>query len=134
MFSLIKKLFIKKISNDERIIFEKISMSLPDELKQKFDKQVDAIVKSVPAPDAETLAYEIDMANLIKTCGSECVLTKKPGMVDFVKIDIRLFEQTQPFVLRVKDGLIHSLRLFSPIISQSDIPEFSVIKFELFPE
>jgi hypothetical protein len=131
MFGVIKNFFSKNISHDEKIVFEKISLMLPEGVRLKFDRQVDSIIESKPSSDNQMMIYKIDTHKLREKSGEGFFLTQDKGLVEFAKIDVRLFDQTQPFLLCVNDGLIHSLRLYTPIAEILDLQEFSVVRFEL---
>lgn len=131
MFALIKKVFSKPFSNDEKIIFGLLKERIPSELRERFSAQVDAIKKSAPSPDQKSIVYEINANEIPSILPRNGKLVDLPGEFDFAEIHIRMFEQIQPFVLVVKEGFIHSLRLLEPIKDDSDLPEFSVTKFTL---
>jgi hypothetical protein len=67
----------------------------------------------------------------VKEIGADYLLTEEKGLIDFLRIDLRMFDQTQPFLLRLEDGLIHSMRILPPIAEKSNLPEFSIMGFQL---
>lgn len=131
MFKSLKKLFSKPVSNDEKIVFERIASMLPSPLAARLLMQASAICKSTPNKEGNAMHYEVDMPALLKVGDGNFSLSEKTGIVDFAKIELRLFEQTQPFTLTLKDGIVYCLKLSPPIIGASDLQEFSVVEFSL---
>jgi hypothetical protein len=129
MFSFLKRIrnaIAPRLSTDEARILALVADRLPPDLGVALHRQMAAVLGSKDAGDHETLVYRLDPKQLVDVGR----LTDRPGIVDLARIVISLNQAKQPFVLKVKDGLLYSLKIMNPHPLKPLRMEFEVIEFE----
>ena len=124
-FKRLKRWIAPVVSSDEAKVFALIAQRLPRPAASCLLEQLKCIEDSEDASDGTAIRYRVKAARGIDVCR----ITQEAGVLLLAEIHVVLYDQAQPFLCHIENGVVRSLTLMSPYPLSGTHAEFDVLLY-----